>query len=237
MDGTSTLGNGTLNGSGQATYSTTTLSTGSHSITAVYAGDATFAGSTSAALTQTVGTPSYTVSFNPTTVTVTAGQSGTTIISVTPTNGFNQQVSFASSGLPTASTCTFSPPTLTPSGASAVTTTLTIATNVSTASLTRPTPLNRRETPVPSQGLLALVLLGLGGLVRMRRKGIWKGSGKSLLLGVALLTAIGMSMPGCGGKSTTNTGGGKTPSGSSTISVNATAGSVTQNATFTLTVQ
>jgi len=53
-DGSSTLGTGTLNGSGQATFTTSTLAVGSHSITASYGGDATFTGSTSSALTQTV---------------------------------------------------------------------------------------------------------------------------------------------------------------------------------------
>ena len=52
-DGASTLGTATLS-SEQATCVTSSLSVGSHSITAVYGGDANFAGSTSAALTQTV---------------------------------------------------------------------------------------------------------------------------------------------------------------------------------------
>jgi hypothetical protein len=53
-DGASTLGTGTLNGSGDATFSTSILSVGSHSITAVYGGDSNFNGSTSSSLTQTV---------------------------------------------------------------------------------------------------------------------------------------------------------------------------------------
>src|SRR5438094_1552179 len=53
-DGSSTLGTGTLNGSGQATFTISTLAVGSHSITASYGGDATFSGSTSSPLTQTV---------------------------------------------------------------------------------------------------------------------------------------------------------------------------------------
>jgi hypothetical protein len=59
MDGTATLGTGTLSGS-QATFSTSTLTVGSHSITAVYGGDSSFSGSTSAALTQSVNTASST---------------------------------------------------------------------------------------------------------------------------------------------------------------------------------
>src|SRR5207253_9564357 len=53
-DGLSTLGTGTLNGSGQAMFTTSTLAVGPHSITASYGGDATFSGSTSSPLTQTV---------------------------------------------------------------------------------------------------------------------------------------------------------------------------------------
>jgi len=56
-DGSTTLGTGTLSG-GQATYTTTAtqLAAGSHSITAVYAGDGAYGASTSSTLTQTVNT-------------------------------------------------------------------------------------------------------------------------------------------------------------------------------------
>jgi hypothetical protein len=56
-DGSTALGSGTLavvDGTDQATYTTATLSVGSHNITAVYAGDSNFDGSSSAALGQTV---------------------------------------------------------------------------------------------------------------------------------------------------------------------------------------
>jgi len=53
-DGSTTLGTGTLNVSGVATFSTGALSVASHSITAVYGGDTNDQGSTSTALTQTV---------------------------------------------------------------------------------------------------------------------------------------------------------------------------------------
>ena len=52
-DGATVLGTGTLS-SGKATFTTTALAVGSHSITAVYGGDTNFAGSTSGAVTQTV---------------------------------------------------------------------------------------------------------------------------------------------------------------------------------------
>jgi hypothetical protein len=53
-DGTTTLSTQTLNSSGNATFSTSSLSRGSHSITVVYGGSSSFLGSTSPVLTQTV---------------------------------------------------------------------------------------------------------------------------------------------------------------------------------------
>ena len=53
-DGSTTLGTGTLNSSGQATFPTSTLSAGNHSITVVYGADSNFNGSTSTVLTQSV---------------------------------------------------------------------------------------------------------------------------------------------------------------------------------------
>lgn len=61
MDGSSTLGTGTLNSSGVATFSTAALTGGSHSITAVYGGNTTYTSATSKALTQTVNVAATTI--------------------------------------------------------------------------------------------------------------------------------------------------------------------------------
>ena len=53
-DGASTLGAATLNGSGMASFTTSLLITGSHSIIAQYRGDSNFSGSNSTALAQSV---------------------------------------------------------------------------------------------------------------------------------------------------------------------------------------
>src|SRR5262249_51991873 len=53
-DGNKNLGTKTLNSSGQATFSTSTLTRGSHSITVVYGGSSSFLGNTSPVLTQQV---------------------------------------------------------------------------------------------------------------------------------------------------------------------------------------
>src|SRR5271166_3250227 len=59
LDGATVLGTGALAG-GVASFGTSALAQGTHSITAVYSGDATDAGSTSVALTQTVNAKTVT---------------------------------------------------------------------------------------------------------------------------------------------------------------------------------
>jgi subtilase family serine protease len=132
-DGTTALGTGTLGagpgvvGSQQATFSTSTLSSGSHSITAVYAGDANNAGSTSAILTQTITAPDFalanTTGSNPT---VLAGQTTGPVYSftVTPSGAatFAATVTFSCSSFSptdptlTSSSCSFSPASIAAGG-------------------------------------------------------------------------------------------------------------------------
>ena len=57
LEGTATLGIGVLNASGVASYATSSLAVGSHSVTASYGGDANNAASLSAAVVVTVSVP------------------------------------------------------------------------------------------------------------------------------------------------------------------------------------
>jgi Concanavalin A-like lectin/glucanases superfamily/Bacterial Ig-like domain (group 3) len=74
-DGTTALGTGVINGSGVATFTTSSLSVSSHAISAIYGGDTNFVGSTSAALTQTVNKALAGVAASSTTNPSTHGQS------------------------------------------------------------------------------------------------------------------------------------------------------------------
>jgi hypothetical protein len=62
-DGATTLGTGAVNGSAQASFTTSNLAVGTHSITARYAGDAGNAASVSAVLYVQVANPAYILSF------------------------------------------------------------------------------------------------------------------------------------------------------------------------------
>jgi hypothetical protein len=240
-DGGTQLGTGTLNSSGQAAYSTSSLAVGTHSLTAAYGGDTNFAASTSSAVSVTVTAPvppDFTISLSTATASVNPGGTATSTISIAPSGGFNSQVSFACSGLPAYTTCSFSPATVTPIGSAAVSTTLTLATNVSTASIRESHQPNGRR-PASGETSLALILLGLSGLVSQRRKG--SGFRWRTLLSVLLLAGVATAVVACGGGG--NSSGGSTatstttPAGTSTVTVTATAGSLSKTATFTFTVQ
>ncbi|HEX7314759.1 MAG TPA: Ig-like domain repeat protein [Pyrinomonadaceae bacterium] len=80
-EGVTTLGSDTLDGSGVATFSTSSLSAGSHIITAEYVGDTNFSGDTSDPLTQQVDAPSFSID----NVTMAEGNAGTTTFTFTVT--------------------------------------------------------------------------------------------------------------------------------------------------------
>jgi hypothetical protein len=241
MSGSTTLGTGTLNGSGVATYATSSLAVGTQSITAVYGGDSNFSGSTSSAVTVTVTAatpPSFSIAASPTSGSVSAGGSAQTTITVTPAGGFNQQVSFACSGLPSGGTCSFSPTTVTPNGTAAATTTVTIATATASSSVSFP-----QRGPSPARGAATLAMLagGLLGMAGVRRKNALRGL---LPLVVLLLLSACALVFGCGGSGSSGSGGGgggggggSTTPQSYTVTITATAGSATQTAQYALTVQ
>ena len=219
------LGSATLNSSGMAVLTTSTLAGFTYSMTANYSGDTNFASSTSSAVPYSV--KYFNVSANPTTVAVTApGQSGSTTLTVTPLGGFNQSVSYSCTGLPSEATCTFA-------AASATREMLTIATTGPSASLDKIHSGRSRTL------FYAWMLPGFLGLV------LAAGNRKSrralrLLSFIAVLSLAASWMPACGGG-----GGGSsiqsnpgTPVGTSTVTVTATAGSLTAPPTIiTLSVQ
>ena len=164
-------------------------------------------------------TPSFTVGVSPAAVTVATGQSGTVAVSVTPQNGFNSAVTFACGGLPAGATCSFSPATVTPSGAAAAKTTLTVATGMAAANRDA-RPLVR---PLGSGTALAFALCLLG----------WRRRRSAQLLLVLTVGFAGLSLlSACGGGSSSS----PQPS-TSTVTVTATSGAVQNVTSFTLTVK
>jgi hypothetical protein len=234
LDGTTTLGLGTLGINGSATYTTSSLTAGSQTLTASYGGSATFAGSSSSAITVTVtaGAPDFTAALSSSSGTVAPGQSATTTVTLTPSNGFSQTVALSCSGLPTGATCSFAPASVGVTG-SAATSTLTIATAAATA-------LNSSHQPFNPLVPGAVSLAGLFGLpmVLRRRRTATRWLRRALL--ALLCVGAGTLLQSCGGgnsgSGSVGTGSGGTPAGTYTLTVTASAGSTTHSATYSLTV-
>jgi hypothetical protein len=91
-DNGTTIGSGTLNGGGVATFATSALAVGSHSITAEYMGDSNFNGSTSPALTQVVNKRNTSTVVSVVPGTVNEGQPATVTVVVTDVESLGTKV-------------------------------------------------------------------------------------------------------------------------------------------------
>ncbi|MGD1064941.1 MAG: chitobiase/beta-hexosaminidase C-terminal domain-containing protein, partial [Terracidiphilus sp.] len=169
--------------------------------------------------------PTFSLAASPSSLTAYSGNQGLTTLTVTPQYGFSSTVSFRCSGLPANASCTFSPTTVTPSGAAA-TTQLTIAVGAQAMTVRpRPGPLS------PATALAAVVCI----FAFRRRRAVQFGLALAVVFaGLALLSSCGGG--GSGGAGGGGGGGGGTTPVTSTVTVTATSGSIQQNATVTLTV-
>jgi hypothetical protein len=171
----------------------------------------------------------FNVSVSPASATVPAGVPATYTATVTPTGNIPESVSIAcSSGLPTGATCTATTNPFPSLSSGPMSTVLVIST---TARVTTTTRLWRSGGPfyalwLPVSGL-ALLGVGMGS---SRKRHLLTG-----LLVAGCLSFI-LFQPACGSTApvTTTTG---TPAGTYLVTVAATSGTATRNATVTLTVQ
>ena len=211
------LATAALSSSGTASPSVT-LAAGSHSLTASFTGITGYAASTSSAVLVSVATEcEFTVdvsNFNPAstavnTLTLTAGQTGSFIITVAPSVEFTSTltapmfVTLSCTGLPDGASCVATPenleilsttPESCPSGSLASacppTSTMVIETYAaSTVKATPPTKLGNRSHPIAWAFLLPGAL-SLGGLAFGARRRRWLNR-LSLLALVGLVTLLG----------------------------------------------
>jgi uncharacterized protein (TIGR03118 family) len=179
---------------------------------------------------------------SPTTLSVTAGQSVTVTVNVSPLMGFSAPVTFTCSGTPPGTSCLFAPSTVTPTGGAMASTTMTVSTNMST-------PIGIYGMTMPPQGtsrellfsVVSAVLIGMGwfgigmgwaGLMHSARRkrivGIGAVVGGILLL--AMMSACGSGMSGSGPNISTPTGTGQM------MTITATSGSLSHSIGVTMTV-
>lgn len=199
---------------------------GTYTISAEYVGDAEILPST-ASQAFVVGTApgDFELFSSPNSAIVQAGQSATFTISVVPMNGVVSTVTFSCSGLPAASSCIFSPASVTPNGAAA-TTTLTLST-------TAP------GSAVPFAGLppwtfLSWTLATVIGFFMMKTGILGKNARRySVVFGsIALLLCLVSCGGGNGPQHIPTTG---TPPGISSVTVTATS-ATSHSAALTINV-
>ncbi|MGC9293522.1 MAG: Ig-like domain repeat protein, partial [Acidobacteriaceae bacterium] len=255
--GSTSIGAAQLNAQGEAILTTTTLPVGTDSITASFVGTENDAASSSTPVTVTVNaaTPvtaaSYTLTANPTSLTIVQGQTGTAKLTLTPVGGYTGTLMLSCGNLPSYVTCTFAQGGATNntvtlgSNGQPVAVTLSIQTNVATARLNAMPALPPASPHAPFSPLLPAMVFGwpvglAGGFAafRRRRKGA-KTAARWMQLGLLALLAgaLAVGFSGCGG------GGVATPTGASTILVTATpaansgqSSEVSQSLPLTLTI-
>jgi sugar lactone lactonase YvrE len=225
LDGDTILGTGTLN-NGVASLSTTDLSVGAHSLTAVYQGDSDFLTLTSQVLPQTVLNFVLTISTPtgaPPTTTTQPGGTATYQLDISPTGSdtFPAAVMFSVTGLPPGATYKLTPPDI-PAGAGPTNVILTVILAQTSSSLSY-----KLLTTGPFTLALALLPFGVG----MRRSGKNTRHGAKLLQLLIFLASIITGISGCAGN-----GGSSQQGGSYVLTLRATSSGLIYTSTVTLVV-
>ncbi len=179
----------------------------------------------------TVSVDDFSISVAPQSVTINAGDKTSFVATLAPVPAdktYANAISMSDTGLPTATTGTFTTSSVTISGSSPATTTLNITTTarpVNTGSLLRGGPLYAAWLPV---GGLSLLGLGLGAGFKRRR---WlAGMLLGLLAGLILLQAA------CGSSGSSTLPSGGTPAGTYDLVITGSSGSASHNRHVTLIV-
>jgi hypothetical protein len=227
-DGNTVLGSAPLDGTGVAFLRNNTLSVGAHSLTATYAGDGKFGGGTSAPITTTITGKDFSVGVAPPSATVTAGQSTSFNVTITPAGGFAGPVTFSCPAL-TGVTCSFNPPMVTPNGA-AVSTMLTVTTS---AGVTRyGQAAGMMGSGGPGILLASLALIAALAVLKKRAR-----SPHFVFVRVAasalLVITLALTLVSCGGYTTS----GQANRGTASVMVTAQSGAISHTTNISVTVQ
>jgi len=201
---------------------------GNHSITASYGGDSSFNASQSSASAPVTFTvqPGFAGVSGPTDVSISSpGLSGSTSVGIVASSNFTTAISFTCSGLPVEATC--SPASATGQGPTTV-----VNTNIIVSTMGPHTVMLRANEP----RVYCAALLGSGlpfGIffVATTRRRRWS------ILALMMLLALIVAVPACGGGGPSHHQDPGTPAGTYTVTVTATAGSLTQQGSFTLVVK
>ncbi len=233
LDGTAVLGTIPVTGSGAsaatATFATSTLDSGSHTITATFVGAPGYGNSTSAALTQTIVAPMLQATLSASSLSVQRGGTASTSVTLTAVGGYTGTAVIACGTLPAHFTCTPSNPsvTLTSTTPTAASTILITAGDPTKSSLDHvfPSGTGGLERVLACFLLPGIPLMGFAG-----RKSTLRNRLLALLSVLATTSLIGLA--GCGSAAP------NTPAaGNYTVPITITANSTVTTLSVSVNVQ
>jgi len=231
LDGDTTVATSPLSG-GVATYTTTTLTVGTHAISAIYAATGNFLGSSSNSITETIITPTFTMTpvsgSGATPETIDSGQSAQFRMILAGIGGLTGPTTFSVTGLPQGATGTFNPTTFALSA--------TPATELLTVATTARLPYVSHLVPARPPYLFAATMLSIAGFV-FAGAGLPKSKRRNwpvrfALLGLLVLAGV---LGGCTHSGNFQDTG--TPAGTYQLVVTGTSGGLHQATTMTLIVK
>ncbi len=179
LSGSQSLGSALVSADGTATVNVSNLPDGNQKITAAYDGGSSHTASQSSfsqVSPDASGAPTFTITANPTSATVTAGQYASYVVTVTPQNGFNESITLTCGANPPSTTCTFSPTSVVFAAPPAGSTTPAPVSSTLQIQTLAPSGKSLSGSLVPTGGngtMLAILLPGgllLAGLGLLRRK-------------------------------------------------------------------
>jgi hypothetical protein len=177
----------------------------------------------------------FSISANPTTTSISRGSTASVTVTLTSQGGYSGTLQISCTGAPSESTCSANPTSVTVNGTTPGTVALSVKTTAASfapMSIHRPNSPADWIRPIDYASSLLILMATLLFYRLMRRSRI------RLLTCGALLAASALCIS-CGGSSTSTTGGTKdpgTPTGTSTIVVSATDGSLTHSVSISLDI-
>ncbi len=193
------------------------------------------------------GAPGYTVNANPSALTIVQGQSGSTVLTFTPLDGFAGTISLSCTGLPAGVDCVFDPAQAVMSGNNAaVAVTLTVNTTGTNGQLSFVWPGAIRAVAAGGSltGKLLAALVGvfllaaiLAGIIFVGERQRARHAAAGFALQLIVLAAAGLAAcGGVGSSSTSSQSQAATIPGVYSVNVATTAGTGTQTAAVMITI-
>jgi phospholipase/lecithinase/hemolysin len=227
FDGTTSLGSSLVSGStttATASYTTSSLTAGTHNITAQFSGVNGYVSSTSSSFSEVVTAPAISSAFA-SSLTLVSGTNGIATLTVTPVGGYSGTATFACGPVPAHFTCTVQPTSITLKGDNVQ---QSVAVSIGTSAMAK---LKLPATPNGSQRntivwAFGLPLFGIIGMAAFRRRRLNMGKLTVLVLTLTAATVGMTALSGCSNRSSN-----KAAPGSYTIPIIMTANgtSTTQN--------